>query len=100
MRGLMHRDGLERLAKKHEWIGEVRGSGLMQGLELVEDRATREPSAARGSALLEAARAEGLLLGSGGLHGQVIRIGPSLLITDAEVDELLERLGGACARVS
>jgi alanine-glyoxylate transaminase/(R)-3-amino-2-methylpropionate-pyruvate transaminase len=98
-RGARLRAGLDRLAAKHAWIGEVRGLGLIQGIELVEDRSTREPSTARGRALLEACRAEGVLVGVGGLHGQVIRIGPSLLITDAEVDELVERLGRACARV-
>jgi 4-aminobutyrate aminotransferase len=98
-RGTRLRHGLAELAHRFPWIGEVRGLGLMQGLELVEDPTTRQPSPRRGRALLEAARAEGLLLGLGGLHGQVIRIGPSLLITDPEVEELVDRLGRACARV-
>jgi 4-aminobutyrate aminotransferase-like enzyme len=98
-RGTRLRQGLDRLAQRFPWIGEVRGLGLMQGLELVDDPTSREPSPRRGRALLEAARAEGLLVGSGGLHGQVIRIGPSLLVTDPEVEELVERLGRACARV-
>jgi 4-aminobutyrate aminotransferase-like enzyme len=99
-RGARLRQGLDALAARHPWIGEVRGLGLMHGLELVEDSTTRAPSPERGRALLEAARVEGLLVGSGGLHGQVIRIGPSLLITDAEVDELVARLGRACARIA
>lgn len=98
-RGERLRTGLAELARRHAWIGEARGLGLMQALELVEDPAMRDPSPRRGQALIEASRAEGLLVGSGGLHGQVIRIGPSLLITDAEMDELVERLGRACARV-
>ncbi len=97
--GARMRAGLEALAARHEWIGEVRGRGLMLGMELVTDRQTRAPAPARATALLEAARAEGVLVGLGGLRGQVVRIGPSLLIGEAEVDEGLERLARACARV-
>jgi alanine-glyoxylate transaminase/(R)-3-amino-2-methylpropionate-pyruvate transaminase len=99
-RGARLRKGLEALAGRYEWIGEVRGMGLMQGLELVEDRAAKAPSARRGKAVLEGAKAEGLLVGLGGLHGNVVRIGPHLLYSEAEIDELLERLGRACERVS
>ena len=71
----------------------------MQALELVQDRGTKEPAPQRAKALLEAAKDEGLLVGVGGLHGQVIRIGPSLLVTEAELAEGLDRLGRACERV-
>ncbi len=91
--------GLRELYERFSWIGEVRGMGLMQAIELVEDRGTKEPSPGKAKALLEAAKTEGLLLGLGGLDGQVIRIGPSLLITRDEVAEGLERLGRACQRV-
>ena len=83
----------------YDWIGDVRGMGLMQALELVQDRSTKEPAPQRAKALLEAAKDEGLLVGIGGLDGQVIRIGPSLLITEAELAEGLDRLGRACERV-
>lgn len=99
VRGARLRRGLDALAQRHEWIGDVRGMGLMQGMELVEDRARKAPSPARGKALLEATRAEGLLIGLGGLYGNVVRIGPHLLFGEAEIDELLERLGRACDRV-
>jgi 4-aminobutyrate aminotransferase-like enzyme len=98
-RGRQLRDGLEALGRSHAWIGEVRGRGLMIGVELVRDRGSREPDPDRTRALLDAAREEGVLVGSGGLHGNVIRIGPSLLITPEEVDEGLERFGRACARL-
>jgi len=88
-----------QLAARHEWIGEVRGMVLMQALELVEDRVTKAPASQKTKALLEAAKKEGLLIGAGGLHGQVIRIGPSMLITEAEMAEALARLERACARV-
>ncbi len=95
-RGAQLRAGLERLAAEHPWIGEVRGMGLMQGLELVADRRSKTPDPKRALTLLEAAKAEGLLIGLGGLHAQVIRIGPSLLVTEAEIDDGLERLARAC----
>ena len=98
-RGTQLRRCLEELYGTHEWIGEVRGMGLMQALELVEDRASKEPSPARAKALLEAAKQEGLLLGIGGLDGNVIRIGPSMLVSEGEVEEGAGRLRRACRRV-
>ncbi|HET9276377.1 MAG TPA: aspartate aminotransferase family protein [Gemmatimonadales bacterium] len=99
-RGRQLRAGLDRLFEEHGWIGEVRGMGLMQALELVEDRATRAPSPARAQALLEAAKAERLLIGTGGLHNHVIRIAPQMLMSEAEVADGLERLERACRRVA
>lgn len=98
-RGKQLRAGLDKLAQRYEWIGEVRGMGLMQALELVEDRKSKTPSGARAGALLEAAREERLLIGSGGLSGHVIRIAPQLLMTEAEIADGLERLEKACRRV-
>ena len=100
VRGEQFRRGLEALQQEHAWIGEVRGMGLMQALELVEDPQTKEPSPKKGKLLLEATKEEGLLLGVGGLHGNVIRMGPSMLISEDEIAEGLERLGRACARVA
>ena len=98
-RGAQLREGLDALACEHDWIGDVRGMGLMQALELVEDRESKEPAPRLAGALLHAARDEGLLIGLGGLHGHVIRIGPQLLISEDEVADALERLGRACAAV-
>lgn len=100
VRGEQFRRGLKALQQEHAWIGEVRGMGLMQALELVEDPQTKEPSTEKGKLLLEATKEEGLLLGVGGLHGNVIRMGPSMLISEDEIAEGLERLGRACARVA
>ncbi len=97
--GAVLRAGLERLAGKHSWIGEVRGMGLMQALELVEDPKSRDPSPKKAAALLEAAREEGLLIGTGGLFGHVIRIAPQMLMTEAELTDGLARLERACARI-
>jgi 4-aminobutyrate aminotransferase-like enzyme len=93
------RKGLERLRARHSWIGEVRGRGLMIGIELIRSPDDRLPDPARTRSLVDAARQEGLLVGSGGLHGNVVRIGPSLLISAGEIEEGLERMGRACARI-
>jgi 4-aminobutyrate aminotransferase-like enzyme len=97
--GKQLRAGLERLAQQHQWIGDVRGMGLMQAMELVEDRSTKEPSPKKATALLEAAKEERLLIGTGGLFGHVIRIAPQLLMSEAELADGLDRLGRACAKV-
>ncbi len=86
------RAGLEALAEKHAAIGEVRGMGLMQALELVSDRASRAPDASKAGAVLEAARANGILIGKGGLYGNVLRITPPLNIGKSDIDEFLARL--------
>jgi len=70
----------------------------MQAMEIV-DPASNDPDPARTNALLESTRDEGVLLGQGGLRGHVVRIGPSLLVTEGEIHEGLELLGRACARV-
>jgi len=98
-RGRQLRAGLDALAREYAWIGDVRGMGLMQAIEVVDDPVKKTPSPLKAKQLLEAARDEGALIGIGGLHGHVIRIGPSLLITEAEVAEGLGRLERACRRV-
>ncbi len=98
-RGAELREGLLLLKAAHPWMGDIRGRGLMQGIEIVTDPALKEPDPGRTSALLEAARDEGLLLGQGGMWGHVVRIGPSLLVTSDEISEGLEKLGRACAAV-
>jgi len=95
-RGADLRRALQALASELPWIGDVRGLGLMQAIELVEDPATKEPSPRRARSVLEAAKREGLLVGLGGHHRNVVRIGPSLLITPEEIEEGLTRLRRAC----
>jgi 4-aminobutyrate aminotransferase len=66
--------------------------GLMQALELVTDRETKEPAAQATTAMLEAARERGLLVGKGGLYGNVIRMSPPLNIARSDVDEAIRVL--------
>ncbi len=91
------RAGLEALQQKHAIIGEVRGMGLMQALELVVDRETKEPAAAETKRVMESARRSGLLIGKGGLYGNVIRISPPMNVGKSDVDEFLRLLDGALA---
>lgn len=97
-RGCQLRAALLDLQLRHPWIGDVRGMGLMQAMEIVKDPKTKEPDAKRTAKLMEAAREERVLIGSGGLFGNVVRIGPSLLITHDEMAEGIEKLGRACRR--
>jgi 4-aminobutyrate aminotransferase-like enzyme len=93
------RKNLEELQQKHPLIGDVRGMGLMQALELVEDRATKQPSPAGTNAVMEEARKRGLLIGKGGFYGNVIRMSPPLNISKADVDEAVRILDESFAAV-
>jgi alanine-glyoxylate transaminase/(R)-3-amino-2-methylpropionate-pyruvate transaminase len=92
-------EGLQKFQDQFDWIGDVRGRGLMLGLELVENKEEKIPFPARAKALLESCKEEGLLVGIGGMNGHVIRLGPSLLITASEIEEGLERFGRACHKL-
>jgi 4-aminobutyrate aminotransferase-like enzyme len=86
------REKLEALKQKHPLVGDVRGMGLMQALELVKDRDTKEPDAQAVLDLFEETRRQGVLIGKGGLYGNVIRTGLPLNATTAHVDELAAAL--------
>jgi len=81
--------GLQDLQKKHAMIGDVRGMGLMLGVELVQDRQTKEPAGTACAVVLELAKERGLLLGKGGLHGNTLRIKPPMCITQEDVDFMI-----------
>jgi 4-aminobutyrate aminotransferase-like enzyme len=101
--GAYLRAGLEELQEKHERIGEVRGMGLLQAVELVEDRKSKVPAKAETLMVMEAARENGLLLGRGGTYGNVLRLSPPMNIGRADVDEFLklfDRSLAACAAAS
>lgn len=97
-RGRELRAGLERVASKSKTIGEVRGKGLMQGIEFVEP-GTKKPNSAVSLALLEETRARGLLIGRGGLYGNTNRIAPPLTVTADEIEEGLSILDAALAAI-
>jgi 4-aminobutyrate aminotransferase len=88
--------GLRRLADGRPAVGDVRGKGLIWALELVEP-GSRTPAPALAARAQEEARRGGLLVGKGGLYGNVLRIAPPLILTEAEADEGLEILAHALA---
>jgi alanine-glyoxylate transaminase/(R)-3-amino-2-methylpropionate-pyruvate transaminase len=91
--------GLQRLRDKHRLIGDVRGLGLMLGVELVVDRSTRSPAGLQTLEVLEATREMGVLMGKGGLDGNVLRIKPPMCITQDDADFAVDVLDRALARV-
>src|SRR2546423_939762 len=97
--GAHFRTKLEELQAKHQLIGEVRGMGLMQAIELVKDRKTKEPAPESTAQLMERARDNGLLIGKGGLFGNVIRLSPMLNISKADIDEGVRLLDKAFSEV-
>ncbi|MFL6542450.1 MAG: aspartate aminotransferase family protein [Chthoniobacterales bacterium] len=90
-------DGLGKLKERHNIVGDVRGKGLMLGIELVKDRATKEPAKAECAQVVESAREMGLLLGKGGLWGQTIRFAPPMCINEADADFVVDVLDRSLA---
>jgi alanine-glyoxylate transaminase/(R)-3-amino-2-methylpropionate-pyruvate transaminase len=88
-------DGLDRLKEKHNLIGDVRGKGLMLGIELVKDRQSKEPAKEECAQILETCKEMGLLLGKGGLWGQTVRFSPPMCVSEHDADFLLEVLDRA-----
>ncbi len=91
-RGKQLMDGYRKLMAKHDLIGDVRGRGLMTGIELVKDRKTKEPATAECLQVFERLRDLGLLTGKGGLRGNTLRLKPPMCITRADVDFAIEVL--------
>jgi alanine-glyoxylate transaminase/(R)-3-amino-2-methylpropionate-pyruvate transaminase len=100
--GARLRAGLEELRHKYPAnIGDVRGMGLMQAVELVADETSgdRAPDAALTAALFEATKKRGLLIGKGGRWGNVIRIAPPMTVSAAQIDQALGLLGESFAEI-
>jgi 4-aminobutyrate aminotransferase-like enzyme len=97
--GAHFRAGLDALKEKHSIIGDVRGMGLMQGIELVKDRKTKEPGTDLATKFMERSRANGLIVGRGGLFASVIRMSPPLNIGKADIDAALGMIDKSLAEV-
>jgi 4-aminobutyrate aminotransferase-like enzyme len=91
------RNRLDELKEKYPMIGEVRGMGLIQGMEIV--KAGKEPAPDFVLELFEKTKEEGLIIGKGGLYGNVIRITPPLTIEKAEIDQAVKILDRAFDKV-
>src|SRR5262245_62149485 len=87
------------LQERQPLIGEVRGLGLMLGVEVVRDRVTKEPATAQTADLLERCKGRGLLIGKGGLYGNVLRIKPPMCLTKDDADFLVDCLDEVLGRV-
>lgn len=94
------REGLLALQRRHPVIGDVRGEGLLLGVELVEDPQTRAPAAGRAHQVTEAMRHRGVLLGSTGPAGNVLKIRPPLVFHRDHADLLLETLDNVLGALS
>jgi len=91
---------LRELAEKHEIIGEVRGKGLMIGVELVKDRAKKTPDPETANKIRDEMREKGVLIGLGGLKKCTLRLQPCLTIKRDQLDKVLETLEETLEKVS
>jgi alanine-glyoxylate transaminase/(R)-3-amino-2-methylpropionate-pyruvate transaminase len=95
--GAQLKAGFAKLAQKHSLIGDIRGLGLMLGVELVKDRTSKEPAREECAAVFEACKDMGLLIGKGGLTGNTLRIKPPMIFTPQDADFLVAVLDEALA---
>jgi alanine-glyoxylate transaminase/(R)-3-amino-2-methylpropionate-pyruvate transaminase len=86
------KSSLQQLADKHPLIGDVRGLGLMLGVELVKDRGTKVPAKAEAATVMEEMKKRQVLIGKGGLFGNTLRIKPPMCITKDDADYLVAML--------
>lgn len=94
------KEGLMELQQKHPMIGEVRGMGLMLGVELVRDRVSREPAGAEAAAVMEAMKRRQVLIGKGGLFGNTLRIKPPMCINRDDAAYLIAMLDETLTEVA
>lgn len=90
---------LKELQEEHRLIGDVRGQGMMIGVELVRDRTTKEPATQEIIKVMELCKDKGLLVGKGGLDNNVMRIQPPLELTSEQFDEACTILDAAFTEV-
>jgi 4-aminobutyrate aminotransferase len=90
---------LREMANEHELIGDVRGLGLMIGVELVTDRARKTPAKQQAGAIRAFSREAGVLIGVGGQEGNVLRIQPPLTISESELERALDVIGQGLTKV-
>ncbi|MBA2469309.1 MAG: aspartate aminotransferase family protein [Chloroflexia bacterium] len=95
--GIHLKERLFELQDRHPAIGDVRGLGLMVGIELVRDRHTKEPAPDLLRKVQEEAKRRGLIVGRGGLHANTIRLCPPLIVTRSDIDAAVEVLDAAFA---
>jgi 4-aminobutyrate aminotransferase/(S)-3-amino-2-methylpropionate transaminase len=97
--GVSVMEALHDMAERHTLIGDIRGLGLMIGVELVRDLKSREPASSAAAAVRRFCREQGVLVGVGGQDANVVRIQPPLVISEEQLGRALEVLDGALAEV-
>jgi 4-aminobutyrate aminotransferase-like enzyme len=100
IQGAKLRQQLEEFQAEFDFIGDVRGMGLMQALEIVESKSSKTPDAQRAAKLMSVAREHGLLIGKGGLYNNTIRISPHLNVSDADIQSGYEKLAKALTQMN
>ncbi|HUL31524.1 MAG TPA: aminotransferase class III-fold pyridoxal phosphate-dependent enzyme, partial [Thermodesulfobacteriota bacterium] len=95
--GLYLRDRLNGLKEKYRMIGDVRGMGLIQGMEIVKEK--KEPAPDLVAEIFESTKEQGLLIGKGGLYGNVIRLTPPLTVEKGDIDRAIQIMDRAFERV-
>lgn len=93
-------DGIRALAERHGAIGDVRSAGLLLGVELVRDRASRDPAPDVAHAVLNGMRERGVLIGTTGPDGNVLKIRPPLVLAEQEADLIVETLDAVLTEAS
>jgi 4-aminobutyrate aminotransferase-like enzyme len=88
---------MRALMDKHAIIGDVRGLGLMLGIDLVKDRKSKEPATERAGRVVERCRELGVLMGTDGPYDNIIKLRPALIFTQANAEHLMQVLGQAFA---
>jgi 4-aminobutyrate aminotransferase len=94
------RSGLDEMKEKFPVIGEIRGMGLIQGIEVVKKKETKEPAPDFVADIFEKTKEQGLLIGKGGLYGNVIRVTPPLTVERTEIDHAMGILNDSFEKVS
>ncbi len=84
--------GLNDLAGQHEIVGDVRGKGLMIGIELVKDRKSKEPAIEEATKVRDEMRRRGILIGKGGITRSVLRVQPPLVINEEQAERIIDSL--------
>ena len=97
--GAYLKQGLKTLMPKHGLIGDVRGIGLVVGIELVRDRRDLTPAKAETQRLLNLMRDEGVLIGSEGLHGNILKLRPPIVFSREHADMTIVALDRAFQRL-
>ena len=100
VQGKTLRNAMESMKKDHDFIGEVRGMGLMQAFEFVVPDGSKTPDVARTNKFVDTARQRGLLLGKGGLYGNTVRIAPHLNVNTSDMDNALEIMADSLNNVA